>query len=189
MDRLVLASVPFDMPVPQALQSIRPRTRAIVVTGPHRARLVTAGDIMEASNIALDADRDPASVKVGEVVSAHVPIKALPLALPRNFKLAGEFGRAQFPQLTLEERMHFESAFKESIESSDTRYIIQHLGPDAAVVVTASEYFTAELGDNVTICTCVGDPKHSFEPRQLRVPGKCNKPHGVPVTCRSVGVS
>jgi hypothetical protein len=182
MRRIVLASVPSDMSLPEALERIHSGTRAVVVDDSDGGRLVTAGDIMAASNAALDAGRKPEDVKVGSVVSSHARTTA-PL-LPHSFNIPAGVGG--IPDLTQQEHNHFGTAFNASV---DKRYVVQHLSADAALVVTASELFAVDLADNVTICTCAGDPKHSFEPRQLRVPGKCNKPHGVPVTCRSVGVS
>lgn len=175
MDRLVLASVSLDVSLEKALGSIRAGTRAIVVIRPEGPLLLTAGDIMAACNAALDSGHDPEKVKVGEVVPAHAPVKAAPDPLPQGVDMASQV-------LTNAEREHFERAF----DQDDQRYLIQYVAADMAVVVTASENFKRDLSSSFTICTCAGDPKHSFEQRQLVTPGICNKPHGAKVTCRTV---
>jgi hypothetical protein len=66
-----------------------------------------------------------------------------------------------------------------------TRDEITRFAAETAAVITAPEtYF--QVGQGVTICTCVGNPVHRFNQRELRIRGKCNKPHGVIVNCRTV---
>jgi len=193
MDRLVLASVPFDLPLPDAFISMRADTSAVVVDGPGRPRLVSAGDMMEARNDAVDEGRDPATIRIGDVASRLLPTKAAPAALPLRVPAGSEFGgKFSGAGIMPDERSHFESAFRKAPRlphgpDGDENYLVQQITPDFAVVVTASERFAATLGASTMICTCAGDPVHTFEPRQLRVPGTCNKPHAKPVTCTTVG--
>ena len=177
MDRIVLASVPCKTSLPEALARIHPKTRAIVVVGHGRARLVTAGDIMSAINDALDAGRNPADVNVGQVIPAQVsPNASKSFPVPAGFALCPVGSRIG---MTSGEMTKFHDIFA----GFDNRHIIEQVGDDSATVVTASERFAADLGQTMIICVCEGDPKHSFEPAQLRVPGTCNKPHAVKVTC------
>jgi hypothetical protein len=177
MDRIILATVPSTASLPEALASIHPNTRAIVVVGSEGALLVTAGDIMSAMNDALDSDRKPKDVKVGQVILAQAPLKTLksfPLRVGVDFGPVGSR-----VGVTYDETPQFETFFADN----DHRHIVEQIGPDTATVVTASERFAGDLGKSVIICVCAGDPKHSFEPDQVRVPGTCNKPHAKKVTC------
>ena len=192
MDWLVLASVPFDMPLPDAFVSMRANTSAVVVDGPGGPRLVSAGDMMEARNAAVDEGRNPAAIRIGDIASRLLPTEA-PVTRRDRLSAGGEFGR-MFSDggMTPGERSQFESAFRKAPQpphgpDGDENYLVQQITPDFAVVVTASERFAATLGASTMICTCAGDPVHTFEPRQLRVPGTCNKPHAKPVTCTTVG--
>jgi hypothetical protein len=189
MRRIILSSVPPETPLPEALESIHPKTRALVVARPAGdSNVVTAGDIMEEINRALDSGRDPASVHVDKVVPKARPTKASPVSFPPDVDLPPNLNFAEqnidpfllVDTITTAERNFFESAFK----ADDQRYVVQHLGPDWAIVVTASELGARKLCTNLTICTCVGEPKHTFEPGQLVEPGKCNKPHAVKVNCK-----
>lgn len=188
MKRIVLASVPSDTPLSAALESIHPKTRGVVVKrSKGKSTLITAGDIMEAINNCLDAGRDPGKVFVGSVIPAQAPTTAPPLSLPPGFSMTRHISLANGgpdltaveSNLTLGEQDHFRAAF----QNDDQRYVVQHHGTDWAVVVTASERYADQLNTAFIVCTCVGDPKHRFEPSQLAVPGKCNKPHGVKVNC------
>src|ERR1700737_3764376 len=165
MDRIVLASVPSKTSLPEALARIHSKTRAIVVVGDGRARLVTAGDIMSAINDALDSGRSPADVDVGQVIPAQVPPKARKSFPVRGGVALGPVGSRI--AITSGERTQFNDIFT----GYDDRHFIEQVGDDTATVVTASEGFAADLGKSVVICVCEGDPKHSFEPAQLRVPG------------------
>ncbi len=178
MERIVLARVAHDTSLTDALKKFRPKTRAIVVTSPDGSYLLTAGDLMDASNDAVDAQQDPAKVPVSRAVSRHTPITFQLLQASRVIASVGP------GNITDDERERFKGAFDS--EGFDRRYLIEQVGSDAAVVVTASERFAHELGGSVVVCTCAGDPVHTFEQRQLKVPGKCNKPHGVDVTCAQV---
>jgi hypothetical protein len=68
------------------------------------------------------------------------------------------------------------------------RYVVEEIGPEGAVIVTSSELLAGHLSKSLTICKCAGEPVHSFEPDQVRVPGVCNKPHGKPVTCSQASI-
>ena len=82
MERVVLARVPFDMPLSEALRCVRAGTRAVVVSRHDNPVLVTAGDIMAATNAALDANKNPVSIRIGDVVP--VPADTKPFPLPLN---------------------------------------------------------------------------------------------------------
>jgi hypothetical protein len=189
MRRIILASVPASTTLAAALDRIPPETRALVVERPDgRSVVVTAGEIMEAMNSALDSGLDPKGVRVDKVFPPNKTPYAVPMALPSNFSLKLDKGLAtqsldlssEEQDMTPAERSHFAPIFKDGAQT----YVVQHLGPDWAVVVTAKESDGLALTASLTICTCVGDPKHRFEPSQLVVPGKCNKPHGVQVNCK-----
>lgn len=188
MRRIVLASVKFETPLSQGLDCIHPKTRAVVVDRREEGPLLlTASDIMEATNNARDAHLDPAKIELGRVTARLWPINAKPRPLPSDFDMPHDFKAdrnfdvTQVFDLTPQERTHYEAVFADDI---DPRYAIQQIAGDVAVVVTASERLAYDLGTSFTICTCAGDPVHRFEPRQLRVPGRCNKPHAKPVICR-----
>ena len=175
MDRLVLACIPADTPLLDALGKMRPKTRAIVVKGSDGPPvLVTAGNIMSMCNDLSDQNVDLAKIKVEIFRPVHTPL--LVPNYPNDLRsFAG-------PSLNNDERKHFEEIFRQK----DERYIIQGIRGDAAVVVTASEAFAYQLNRSYTRCTCVGDPVHSFEQEDLVEIGKCNKPHAVKVTCETV---
>jgi hypothetical protein len=188
MERVVLARVPFDMPLSEALRCVRAGTRAVVVSRHDNPVLVTAGDIMAAMNAALDANKNPVSIRIGDIVPVPADTKPFPrplnIAPPLNLNLP-EAGvpMPHLPRKSGLERSHFETVFRDQ----DTHYAIQHLDSGLAVVVTASEHLAMDLGSSVTICSCEGDPVHSFERRQLVKPGICNKPHAKRVTCTTMG--
>jgi hypothetical protein len=180
MDRLVLASAPFELALPRALSRILPGTRAIIVTRKSDAPiLVTASDILDKINDVQDAGGDPEKVPVGEC-STHLvstPAKAHPLD--------DSFSLPNARILNVTEQTHYGRVFGGNAwerENGD-RFAIQHLSKTAAIVVTASEDFAAALGSALIICRCAGNPVHRFERRKLRVPGQCNKAHKAPVTC------
>lgn len=178
MDRLELASVPADTPLPLALTKFRMNTRALVVRRPVGGHfLLTASDIASGINDAIDAKRDPAKVTVGEIEPIepvrHVAAPSSLRGMPTNSRM-----------ITSLERDAFGSVFHAAPQDTGHRlYSIQYADDEKAIVVTASERYGAELGETTTICRCVGNPVHTFEQRQLVEPDKCNKPHGVPVTC------
>ncbi len=173
MDRLELARVPDKTSLRSALAKIRPGTRAVVVTGANGHRIVTAGEILAACNDAVDAGRDPASIPVAEAVAATGP------------EVAAESRDLLDKRSVLDARIGGDdrAAAKRGGPALNHLFSITGVTHDAAVVVTASGRFAANLSGNLEICTCDGDPVHSFERRDLVVPGRCNKPHGVPVTC------
>jgi hypothetical protein len=178
MDRLILACVPADTPLLEALKKIRPNTRAVVVRRSDRSLLVTAGDIMSLCNDLVDLGADLSKATVGiirPVQTSVVPKSPMPAGLASM--------RGMAPEMKKAEQKHFDAAFK---ERNDGRYSIQETSDDEALVVTASELFKGQLNRSYTRCTCVGDPVHSFEQEDLEVPGKCNKPHGVDVSCETV---
>jgi hypothetical protein len=178
MDRLILACVPADTPLLDALKKMRPNTRAIVVRRLDGPLLVTAGDIMSLCSdlVDLGADLSKATVEIIRPVQRRV--------VPKS-PMAADLGsmRGTAPRMSKLEQKHFDAAFKERNES---RYAIQEISDDEALVVTASETFRGDLNRSYTRCTCVGDPVHSFEQEDLEVKGKCNKPHGVDVNCETV---
>lgn len=178
MDRIELASVPGNMPLPLALTKFKANTRALVVHRPvGEPFLLTASDIAAGINDALDANRDPGSVTVAEI-EPSVAVRRV--AAPPS--LAGVFANSRM--ITSPERDAFESVFHAAPQDADHRlYTIQYVDNQKAIVVTASERYGAELGETTTICRCVGNPVHTFEKRQLVEPDKCNKPHGVAVVC------
>jgi hypothetical protein len=192
VDRLRLAAIPAETPLKGVLAMLLPGTRAAVITGDGAPRLVTAGDILAACNRASD-DENLAGVKVGTVFHTHSPMRVpkpavkyvsiassagrVPEFVPANISLLGQ--ATIVGGLGTEERLYFESVF----EGDDHRYAIQHVDGNVAVVVTASERFAADLGESVVICSCIGPTVHSFEKRDLVIPGKCNMLHGVAVNC------
>jgi hypothetical protein len=178
MDRLELASVPAELPLPEALKKFRPNTRALVVRHGGKGYLLTASDIANGMNSAVDIDYDPALVTVGDIatqmLARQVPAPALPAAHTRSASRS----------FSSQESAAFTKAFDPVIiGASPQLYTIQHLGDATAIVVTSSERLRAELGETTTICRCVGPKVHTFEKRQLVDPDKCNKPHRVAVVC------
>jgi hypothetical protein len=148
--------------------------------------------MMEARNAAVDDGTDPAHIKIGHVESRLTPTKPPPVALPVHIPLGGELGTIVGFHITAHERSHFEQAFQDAPLTAhqpalNENYLIQDITSDAAVVVTASEAFSVVLKASFEICSCEGDPVHTFEPRQLKVKGVCNKPHAKPVTCKAGG--
>src|SRR6266446_5492265 len=116
MDRIVLASVPFDTPLSQVLAKMRPGTRAAVVVKPGGPVLVTAGDIMDAINAQVDAKRDPSMVKVGQINTDQGRIATPPFPRPQ---FEGLSTTEQLPNFTASEEKHFKDAFD---RTNDRRY-------------------------------------------------------------------
>jgi len=180
MDTLQLAVVSAETLLPQALNRIRKGTRALVVQSPERPPLmVTAGDIMATWNNALDHQRNPREVQVGTVIPTRWPTR-VPMNSP------GSVPPTQFSAGVVVEVLgapppliEYEGFF----DQNDDRYAIHQIIGDTATVVTASERYTADLSTAITICRCIGNPVHTFEPRQLVNPNVCNKPHGASVVC------
>lgn len=190
MQRLALALVPTDMPLDRALTSFRTNTRGLVVENSGRSYLVTASDIADAWNAAVDAGEDPVTVPIGRIHPRHLFVAGSPLPLRHNLlgglPILTENGRynlaGRLPTLTEHETTHFLNVF----QGEDPQYTVQDIGSDAAIVVTSSEVFADGLQSSVIMCTCVGNPVHRFEHRQLVDPRKCNKPHAVAVNCRMI---
>jgi len=185
MQRIVLGRVKPTLSLPQALDKIKAGTRAVVVGDGHGSRVVTAGDIFEAMNEALDAGKDPKSVEIGEVKPTlpRVALGAPPITTTDRFGPPGSR-----PSLTLPEEDRFRSLLMAKDGGKEPRYLVEEIGPEGAVIVTSSEAFAGHLAKSLTICKCAGEPIHSFEPDQVRVPGVCNRPHGKPVTCSQAGI-
>lgn len=185
MQRIVLGSVKPTLSLPEALGKIRTGTRAVVVSDGHGSRVVTAGDIFDAMNDALDVGKDPKSIEVGEVKPTllRVALEAPPITATDRFGPPGSW-----PPLTFPEENHFRLLLMAKEGDKRQRYVVEEIGPEGAVVVTSSEDFAGHLAKSLTICKCAGEPVHSFEPDQVRVPGVCNKPHGKRVTCGQAGI-
>jgi len=183
MQRIVLGSVKPTLSLPKALDKIRAGTRAVVINDGHGSRIVTAGDIFDAMNDALDAGKDPKSIAIGDVnpTLPRVAVGAPPITKTDRFGLPGSL-----PSLTLPEEERFRSLLVMTDGDKRPRYVVEEIGPEGAVVVTSSEIFAGHLAQTLTICKCAGKPVHSFEPDQVRVPGVCNMPHGKRVTCSAV---
>jgi hypothetical protein len=185
MQRVVLGSVKPTLSLPEALDKIRAGTRAVVVSDGHGSRVVTAGDIFEAMNDALDAGKDPKSIEIGDVMPTllRVALRAPSIAATDRFGPPGSW-----PPLTLPEEDHFRSILMTKDGDHRPRYVVEEIGPEGAVIVTSSELFAGHLAKSLTICKCAGEPVHSFEPDQVWLPGVCNKPHGKPVTCGQASI-
>jgi hypothetical protein len=134
--------------------------------------MLTAGDIMAAINDALDNKQKPEEIEVGQVI----PESRVPIAPGQSVP----FQNSLYPDDGAGPGIEDLNAF---FAHHDARYVIETINDTAASIRTASDAFAASLGRSVTICICEGDPKHSFEPAQLRKPGICNKPHAKRVTC------
>lgn len=172
MDVVRLNRLSAQASLVEALAGLRKGTQAIVVDDEDGPYLVLADDIMKACNDAADSGKDPAST---------------PIAIARRKDARVEM--PTIPMEAFEEAFHkgllsdFEKAF-EPFAPNDVRYAVRGIDDETAFVVTASEGL--KLGQSVTICTCVGNPVHRFNQSQLRVSGKCNMPHGVAVTCKTI---
>jgi hypothetical protein len=200
MDYAFVARVSPKASLIEVLEGIRPGTSSVVVAD-NDPYLVTADDIMEACNEIADKGGQPEAAPISFIrrkgVRVHPPRKPpssfvgggwggivdhfraifQPFApnderyviLPRTFEWARDIYTNAFP--TFPNRL--------------TRDEITRFAAETAAVITASEtYF--QVGQGVTICTCVGNPVHRYNQKELRIPGKCNKPHGVIVKCRTV---
>jgi hypothetical protein len=180
MQRIVLANVKPTSSLPEALDRMQPGTRAVVVSDGHGSRIITAGDIFEAINDALDAGKNPEDIQVAEVKPTLLRIA---LEAP-GIGVTDRFGRpGSLPSLALTEQNHFRSILMMDSRKRRQRYIVEEIGPESTAIITSSDTFARGLAKSVTICKCAGDPVHSFEPDQVRVAGVCNKPHGSKVTC------
>jgi len=183
MDQIELAVVSGEVSLLEALDSIRPGTRAVVVVR-DRSRpplLWTAGDLMEACNEAVDCNKDPSVIEVGSVAPTHRPAIA-PGLLPASIHpFRADVGKGPFSGPTVNSL-----AYEQMFDKTDDRYAIHEVKGDTALVVTSSERYTGELRNSVTICKCVGNPVHRFEPWELVVPGRCNKLHHVSVHCSNI---
>lgn len=179
MQRIILGHVKPSDSVTDALNNmLGTGTRAVVVSDGHGSRIVTAGDIFDAMNDAIDAGRDPKKIEVGEVKPSllRVALQSPPILAMNRFGLPGSQ-----PPMTLQEEIHFRSILK--THSGHDQYVVEEIGPEGAAIVTSSEAFAGHLSKSLMICKCSGEPVHTFEPDQVRVAGVCNKPHGKPVTC------
>ena len=168
MDFVRLNRVPAHASLVEALDRFRTGTRAVVVEGKDGPYLVTANDIIEACNAAADSGKDPASTPVAVAPQAGV--------------------RVEMPKIPMEAfeknlRSNFEREFAPFVPG-DLRYTLRRIDDETDFIVTASE--TLQLGQSITICTCVGNPVHRFTQDKLKVPGKCNMPHGVAVNCKTI---
>jgi hypothetical protein len=205
MDVALLTRVSPKASLIEALEAIRSGTSAVVVED-EEPYLVTADDIMAVSNEVADSDKvaKPESTPVGVV-----PRKG------RRFDATAFLAESLGSIASLDSLGGIAGLVREGFKPfapNDDRYmvlpntlewmsaiyanVLPHIAPGrsvpngghtsgAFVVVTASEsYF--QVGQGVTICTCVGNPVHRFSQKELRVPGKCNKPHGVIVNCKTV---
>jgi hypothetical protein len=183
MDQIELAAISENTSLLEALRGIRKGTRAVVVVRgkDQPPLLVTASDIMEACNDAVDRGQDPEKVKVATVVPAHRPALA-PGYLPSSIHPS----RADFGSGPVVGGPVNAIAYNQMFAKTDDRYAVHEVTGDTALVVTSSERLTGELRNAVTICSCVGNPVHRFEPWQLVVPGRCNKLHGVKVKCATI---
>jgi hypothetical protein len=168
MDFVRLNRVPAETSLVEAFERLQPGKRAVVVGEEEAPYLVTADDLMEACNKAVENNENPALTPVtaargrGAVIeTSSVPMEAFEKSL----------------------RRHFEHVFR-PFAVDDDRFTVRRIDDGSSFVVTASEFL--QLGQSITICTCVGNPVHRFNQAQLRVPGKCNMPHGVKVTCRTI---
>jgi hypothetical protein len=152
----------------------------------HGSRVITAGDIFEAMNDALDAGKDPKSIEVGEVkpTLSRVALGAPPITETDRFGPPGSW-----PSLTFPEKDRLGPLLMAKDDDKKHRYLVEEIGPEGAVIVTSSEAFAGHLAKSLTICKCAGEPVHSFEPDQIRVPGVCSKPHGKPVTCSQASIA
>jgi hypothetical protein len=164
-----LNRVPAHASLIEALARLRAGTPAVVVDDKDGPYLVKADDIMEACNEAADSRKDPAST---------------PIAVARKAGMRVE--TPTIPMEAFEKRLHpyFEQVF-EPFAPNDVRYTVRRIDGETDFIVTASESFL-NPGQSITICTCVGKPVHRFNQHQLKVPGKCNMPHGVAVTCKKI---
>jgi len=182
MDQIELATVSEKVSLLEALHSIREGTRAVVVLRNNKAPLlVTASNIMEACNDAADQGQDPDKVKVTAAVPAHLPAIA-----PGHLPSFVHPNRADFGPTPVVSVFVDVNAYELMFAKTDDRYAVHEVNGDTAKVVTSSERLAGELRNSVTICSCVGKPVHRFEPWQLAVPGRCNKPHGVTVNCAAI---
>jgi hypothetical protein len=168
MDFVRLNRVSADTSLVEALGRLRAGTQAVLVDDEDGPYIVKADDIMEACNEAVDSGKDPASTPVGVARKTGRPVEMPAVPLEAFEK---------------ELRHYFELEF-EPFALNDVRYTVRRFDDNTHFIATASE--ALELGQSVTICTCVGYPVHYFNQSKLRVPGKCNKPHGVAVTCTTV---
>jgi hypothetical protein len=178
MDREVLALVSPNSSLEDAFGRFRNGTRAIVVDAPAGRYLLTADDLTDEWNDIADAKGNPAAVTVGTLRPRHrfTPTPRLPIL---HLLLEG------LPNLSPLELNYFGIAFQDP----EHQYTIQDASDDAAVVVTSSEDVAGGMrtASGVTrFCTCVGSPVHRFEQSKIVNQWYCNKPHGVPVKCRSV---
>lgn len=182
MDRLLLACVPFDTPLPGVFDRFRDSTRALVVSGkPGGDFVVTATDIAERMNVAADAGIDLANVRIGDV-KAELPLE--PIGWPSP--LDGMPAAAAATYLADFERKVFGDLFERGYRATRSEswlYSVRRVSEDTAIVVTASERFAGEFRGNTVICRCAGDPVHTFDRRDLKDPSVCNKPHRKPITC------
>jgi hypothetical protein len=176
MDRVELTSVPANMPLPQALTKFRKETRALVVRQGSKGYLLTASDIANGINNAIEIDLNPALVTVGDIATQMLARQVVAPALPGDMRSASR-------SFSTQEVTAFRTAFSRGALGNLHLYTIQRIDDLTAIVVTSSERFGAELGETTTICRCVGNPVHTFEKRQLVDPDKCNKPHRVAVVC------
>jgi hypothetical protein len=166
--RLRLSHVPADTSLVAALDRLLAGTRAVVVDDKKGPRLVTADDIMEACNTAADSGKDPASIPVTVALKAGAQV--------------------EMPEIPLEAferelRHDFERKFAPFVPD-DVRYTMRRIDDETDFIVTASE--TLQLGQSITICTCVGNPVHRFNKDRQTTPGKCIMPHGATTTCKTV---
>lgn len=184
MQRIVLATVKPTASLPEGLKSIRAGTRAVVINDGHGSRMITAGDIFEAMNEALDKGEKPKDVKLAEVKPSQLRI-ALEAPVIQTIDRFGPPGSV--PSMTSTEEDHFSAILMTNGADDKPRYTVEEIGPASATIVTSSETFADALAKSVTVCKCAGSPIHSFEPHQVRVPGVCNKPHGSKVTCGQAG--
>jgi hypothetical protein len=168
MDFVRLNRVPAHVSLVEALARLRAGTRAVVVDDKDGPYLVMADDIMEACNEAADSRKDPAST---------------PIAVARKTGIRVETPKVPMEAFKKRLRSHFKEVF-DYVAPDDVRYTHRRLDSETDFIVAASA--TLQLGQSITICSCVGNPVHRFNQDQLKVPGKCNKPHGVAVTCKTI---
>jgi hypothetical protein len=173
----------------RALKSIRTGTRALMVDGASGPKLLTVADILSAANHALESGRQPSDLSLGDVIAE----KLLPQNGSRTVgdSLTSVHSHSLADATIVGHVVADMLSDRTPIRSRDWTFEMRRRGATSTAVITASERFVAELAMDAVICTCNGEPQHSFEKHQLATPGKCNVPHKRPatVTCRRLGDS
>lgn len=193
MDRLLLACVPFDMPLPDSFDKFESGTRALVVRGkPGGDFIVTVSGITDRMNAIADTGFDPATARIGDIrpdpalrsVDWPSGLDSAPAAASTS--VLSDVERRLFHD-------HFERAYVATRSYSSgpgsragrepRLYSLRHIAENSALVVTASEHHAMDFRGGVVICRCEGDPVHTFDRRELKDPKICNKPHRKRVKC------